>query len=92
MSHRDIEYSLESALGHVVLGKSTVSELSATLSEEYEAWRTRDLSKEPVTYLRRLVQNAVSQEVASGALLRNRDERREPLACGKADTRFDLAV
>jgi putative transposase len=51
MSQRDIEYSLESALGHFVLGKSTVSELSATLSEEYEAWRTRDRSHEPVTYL-----------------------------------------
>lgn len=51
MSQRDIEYSLESALGHFVLGKSTVSELSATVSEEYEAWRTRDLSHETVTYL-----------------------------------------
>jgi transposase-like protein len=51
MSQRDIEYSLESALGHFVLGKSTVSELSATLSDEYEAWRTRDLSTETVTYL-----------------------------------------
>lgn len=51
LSQRDIEYSLESALGHFVLGKSTVSELSATLSEEYEAWRTRDLSQETVTYL-----------------------------------------
>lgn len=51
MSQRDIEYSLESALGHFVLGKSAVSELSATLSDEYEAWRTRDLSQETVTYL-----------------------------------------
>ena len=51
MSQRDIEYSVESALGHFVLGKSTVSELSATLSDEYEAWRTRDLSHETVTYL-----------------------------------------
>jgi putative transposase len=51
MSQRDIEYSLESALGHFVLGKSTVSELRATLTEEYEAWRTRDLSQETVTYL-----------------------------------------
>ncbi|MBM4256796.1 MAG: IS256 family transposase [Deltaproteobacteria bacterium] len=51
LSQRDIEYSLESALGHFVLGKSTVSEISATLSEEYEAWRTRDLSQETVTYL-----------------------------------------
>jgi transposase-like protein len=51
LSQRDIEYSLESALGHFVLGKSTVSELSATLSDEYEAWRTRDLRQETVTYL-----------------------------------------
>ena len=51
MSQRDIEYGLESALGHFVLGKSTVSELRATLSDEYEAWRTRDLSQETVTYL-----------------------------------------
>ena len=51
MSQRDIEDSLESALGHFVLGKSTVRELSATLSDEYEAWRTRDLSHETVTYL-----------------------------------------
>jgi transposase-like protein len=29
-SQRDIESGLESALGHFVLGKSTVSELSAT--------------------------------------------------------------
>jgi transposase-like protein len=51
MSQREMEYSLESALGHFVLGKSTVSEVSATLSAEYETWRTRDLSQETVTYL-----------------------------------------
>jgi putative transposase len=51
MSQRDIEYSLESAVGQFVLSKSTVSELTATLSQEYEAWRTRDLSQEPVAYL-----------------------------------------
>lgn len=51
MSQRDIEYSLESALGHFVLGKSTVREFSATLSDEDEAWRTRELSHETVTYL-----------------------------------------
>src|SRR5215468_10193263 len=51
MSQRDIEYSLESALGQFVLSKSTVSELSDSLSQEYEAWRTRDLSLEPVAYL-----------------------------------------
>jgi putative transposase len=51
MSQRDIEYSLESALGQFVLSKSTVSELTDTLSQEYEAFRTRDLSGEPVAYL-----------------------------------------
>jgi putative transposase len=51
MSQRDIEYSLESAMGQFVLSKSTVSELSDTLSQEYEAWRARDLSKEAVAYL-----------------------------------------
>jgi hypothetical protein len=51
MSQRDIEYSLESALGQFVLSKSTVSELTTPLSEEYEAWRVRDLSTEPVASL-----------------------------------------
>jgi putative transposase len=51
MSQRDIEYSLESALGQFVLSKSTVSELTDTMSEEYEAWRMRELSNEPVAYL-----------------------------------------
>jgi putative transposase len=51
MSQRDIESSLESALGQFVLSKSTVSELADTLSEEYEAWRVRDLSQEAVAYL-----------------------------------------
>ena len=51
MSQRDIEYSLESALGQFVLSKSTVSEMTETLNEEYEAWRMRDLSTEPVAYL-----------------------------------------
>jgi transposase-like protein len=51
MSQRDIEYSLERALGQFVLAKSTVSELTDTLSQEYETWRTRDLSQEAVAYL-----------------------------------------
>jgi putative transposase len=51
MSQRDIESSLERALGQFVLSKSTVSELTDTLSEEYEAWRMRDLSQEAVAYL-----------------------------------------
>jgi transposase-like protein len=51
MSQRDIEYGLEQALGQFVLSKSTVSQLTETLSEEYEGFRTRDLSQEPVAYL-----------------------------------------
>jgi putative transposase len=51
MAQRDIEASLESALGQFVLSQSTVSELRDTLSEEYEAWRIRDLSQAPVAYL-----------------------------------------
>jgi transposase-like protein len=51
MSQRDIEYGLEKALGQFVLSRNTVSELSATLTEEYEVFRPRDLSGEPVAYL-----------------------------------------
>lgn len=51
LSQRDIEYSLEQALGQVVLSKRTVGELTESLSEEYEAFRTRDLRDEPVAYL-----------------------------------------
>lgn len=51
MSQRDIEYSLEKAVGQFVLSKSTVSELSESLTEEYEAFRLRDLSGEAVAYL-----------------------------------------
>ncbi len=51
MSQRDIEYGLEQAVGHFVLSKSAVSEIAESLTEEYEAWRIRDLSQEPVAYL-----------------------------------------
>ena len=51
MSQRDIEYSLESAVGQFVVSKSTVSELSESLTQEYEAFRRRDLSAESVAYL-----------------------------------------
>jgi len=44
LSQRDIEFGLEKALGQFVLSKSAVSELTDTLSQEYEAFRTRDLS------------------------------------------------
>ena len=51
MSQRDIEYGLEQAVGQFVLSKSTVSEMVESLTEEYEAFRTRDLSHEAVAYL-----------------------------------------
>jgi putative transposase len=51
LSQRDIEYSLEKALGQFVLSKSAVSDLTETLTQEYEAFRTRDLSGYEVAYL-----------------------------------------
>jgi putative transposase len=51
MSQRDIEYGLEQAVGQFVLSKSTVSDMAESLTEEYDAVRTRDLSHEPVAYL-----------------------------------------
>lgn len=51
MSQRDIEHSLEKALGEFILSKSTVSELTDRLSQEYDAFRTRDLSGYEVAYL-----------------------------------------
>lgn len=46
-----MEASLEKALGQCVLSKRTVSELTDTLTQEYEAFRTRDLSGYEVAYL-----------------------------------------
>jgi putative transposase len=51
MSHRDIEYGLEQAVGQFGLSKSAVREIAESLSEEYEAFRRRDLSQEPGAYL-----------------------------------------
>jgi putative transposase len=51
LSQRDIEYSLEKALGRFILSKSTVSALTDTLTQEYEAFRTRDLSGYEVAYV-----------------------------------------
>ena len=51
MSQRDIEYGLEQAVGQFVVSKSTVSEMAESLTEEYETFRTWDLSHEPVAYL-----------------------------------------
>jgi putative transposase len=51
MSQRDIEQGLESAVGHCLLSKRTVSEIAESLAEESEAFRTRDRRQEPVAYL-----------------------------------------
>jgi putative transposase len=51
MSQRDIEAALEKALGQFVLSKSAISTMTDTLSQEYEAFRTRDLSGYDVAYL-----------------------------------------
>lgn len=51
MSTRDIESALEEALGGFVLSKSSVSTMSEELLEEYERFRTRDLSGYDVAYL-----------------------------------------
>jgi putative transposase len=51
MSQRDIEYSLEKALGQFVLSKSAVRALTETWTQEYEAFRSRDLSGYEVAYL-----------------------------------------
>ena len=51
MSQRDMEYSLEKALGQFVLSKSAGSALTETLTQEYEAFRSRDLSGDEVAYL-----------------------------------------
>lgn len=51
MSTRDIESALEASLGGFVLSKSSVSEMSEQLLEEYEAFRNRELSGLEVAYL-----------------------------------------
>jgi putative transposase len=51
LSQRAMESSLEKALGQFVLSKSAVSELTDSLAQEYEAFRTRDLSGYAVAYL-----------------------------------------
>lgn len=51
MSQRDIEYGLEKALGQLILSKSTVSQLTDTLTQEYKAFRTRELRGYDVAYL-----------------------------------------
>ena len=51
LSQRDIEYGLEKALGQFILSRSAVSEITDTLTQEYEAFRSRDLTGYEVAYL-----------------------------------------
>ena len=51
MSQRDIESALEKALGQFVVSKSAVSDMTDRLTQEYEAFRTRDLSGFAPAYL-----------------------------------------
>jgi putative transposase len=51
MSQHDIAMALEQALGPFVLSKSAIRTLTDTLSQEYEAFRTRDLIGYDVAYL-----------------------------------------
>ena len=51
LSVRDIEDAMLAATGAFVLSNSAVSEVTARLMDEYEAFRTRDLSSFDVAYL-----------------------------------------
>jgi transposase-like protein len=51
MSQSDIAAALENSLGPCVLSKSSISTITDMLSQEYEAFRTRDLSGDDVAYL-----------------------------------------
>jgi len=51
MAQGEIEDGLEQAVGQFVLSKSPVSAIAESLTEEYQTFRTRDLSQEPVAYL-----------------------------------------
>ena len=51
MSQRDMEAALEKALGQFVLSESPVSTITHTLSQEYEAFRIRDLRGYDLAYL-----------------------------------------
>lgn len=57
-SQRDIEYSVEEALGQFLRSKSTASARTDPLTQEYEASRTRALSGDEVASLFR---DAVSE-------------------------------
>jgi transposase-like protein len=51
MSQRDMEAALETALGQVMLSTSSINTMTDTLSQAYEALRTRDLRGSDVVSL-----------------------------------------
>ncbi len=52
LSVRDVEATLAEALGsEAALSKSTVSRICEAIKDEFEAWRTRDLSDVSLDYL-----------------------------------------
>jgi putative transposase len=51
MSQRDIEQALERSLGEFLLSRQSVSQIARDLTEEYEAFKQRDLSGFEVAYL-----------------------------------------
>ena len=51
LSTRDIEYSLEQALGQFMLSKSSVSVITERLLEQYEVFKARDLSGFDIAYV-----------------------------------------
>jgi transposase-like protein len=51
MSQRDIEQALEKSLGEFLLSRHSVSQIARDLTEEYEAFKQRDLSGFEVAYL-----------------------------------------
>ena len=51
LSVRDVEQAMESATGAFVLSNSAVSQVTENLYEQYDAFRSRDLSRLDVAYL-----------------------------------------
>ncbi len=51
MSQRCIEAALEKALGQFVVSKGAISDITDRLTDEYDAFRTRDLSGYDIVYL-----------------------------------------
>jgi transposase-like protein len=51
LSQQDVADAFAEAFDERVMSKSTVSRVAKTLQEEFDNWRKRDLSKDPVIYL-----------------------------------------